>query len=100
MEISRVQVSGEGSTHATEAVQVKRAIEDAIAQAGIPRDLVRVTRSVYSDIRGEYVVTVDAAGEKSSHWLRGPREGKAVAEGVMQAYYRRFPEAEGLAMGP
>jgi hypothetical protein len=100
VELSSISSYSEGSSHhQAESRNVKRAIEDALLfNCGMSRDLARVTRSVFSELHGKYVVTVEVAGEKYHRWLMGPHEAETVAEGVMQDYGDRHPEV--LAQGP
>lgn len=69
---------------------MKRAIETAIQFYGA-QDLVRVTRSVYSHIHGLFVVTLSFPEQRYYRQLSGPRQARAVAEGVMQEYNRDYP---------
>jgi hypothetical protein len=75
---------------AGQCTDVKRAIEAAIQFYGF-QDLVRVTRSVFSHIRGEFIVTFDFPEQRYHRFLHGPSKARTVAEGVMQDYNRDYP---------
>jgi hypothetical protein len=75
---------------ASECLPVKRAIEAAIQMFGF-QDLVRVTRSDFSHIRGEFVVTLEFPEKKYHRFLSGSKQARAVTEGVMQDYERDYP---------
>ena len=73
-----------------ECVPVKRAIEAALQLYGV-QDLARVTRSDYSHIHGEFVVTIEFPETRYHRFLAEPRHARAVAEGVMREYERDYP---------
>jgi len=72
-------------------IRVKRAIETEFQKRGI-QDLVRVTRSVYSDIYGSFYVTVRFPQATLTWPVANPRVAVAAAEGVMQAYLLDYPD--------
>ena len=55
------------------------------------QDLVRVTRSDYSHIHGQFVVTLEFPEARYHRFLAGAGQARAVAEGVMQEYDRDYP---------
>lgn len=74
-----------------ECVPVKRAIEAALQMHGV-QDLARVTRSVFSDIHGQFVVTLEFPEAKYHRFLVGPGQARTVTEGVMREYNREYPD--------
>lgn len=50
-----------------------------------------MTRSDYSEIHGQYIVTLSFAERRYHRWLDGPKQARTVAEGVMQEYEREYP---------
>ena len=74
-----------------DCVPVKRAIEAALQLHGV-QDLVRVTRSVFSDIHGQFVVTLEVPEAKYHRFLAGPGQARTVTEGVMREYDRDYPD--------
>ena len=89
VELTEVRTGSDGEISG-DCVPVKRAIEAVFQAYGI-QDLARVTRSVFSDIHGQYAITVTFAERKYHRLLSGPRGAKAVAEGVMREYTEDYP---------
>jgi hypothetical protein len=56
------------------------------------QDLARVTRSVFSDIHGQFAVTLEFPEAKYHRFLAGPGQARAVTEGVMREYDRDYPD--------
>jgi hypothetical protein len=89
VDLSEITTGSSGGI-AGDCIPVKRAIESVFQAYGI-QDLVRVTRSDFSDIHGQYVITASFGGVKYHRFLNGPKDAKAVAEGVMAEFERDYP---------